>query len=284
MSATETAIRVLTWATDRDGPPPSGDLRELGALVTPDAAARQALARAAAHMAARLSLVSPPLGDPEPLGASALWLAAAIGAHRHPAAIDLIKCCEPSPSAWDLIARHAVILPALEHLPPLFAEALVTTSPLTGLLILPPGGQEDQLALLCERLLDHFDGRRLLVHLFCQAESPAPMLSWRGRLLAALRLAARYQPFVLDVYEAAVALHAQAWLARIAEAQRILSGPPAPPARLQLALSIGRWWQPLRAMHRAHLDWLRERRYLDFHIYLQGIKLASMIGHLQGER
>jgi hypothetical protein len=29
---------------------------------------------------------------------------------------------------------------------------------------------------------------------------------------------------------------------------------------------------------------LRERRYLDFHIYLQGIKLASAIARLRGER
>jgi hypothetical protein len=185
---------------------------------------------------------------------------------------------------WELIARHAVSQPALGHLPAAFAEALVTVSPLTGLLLLPPGGQEDQLTMLCERLLDHPDGRRLLVHLFCQADVPAPLLSWRGRLLEALRVAEQYQHVVLDVYEAAIALHAQAWLGRIAEARRILSMQGAPRERLQLALSVGRWWQPLRAMHRAHLDWLRERRYLDFHIYLQGIKLASAIARLRGER
>jgi hypothetical protein len=200
MAAMDTALRVLQWATVRHGSPPAGDLRELAALATPDAATRQALARLAALTAARLSLTSPPLGDAEAPGPGAIWLAAALGAAREPAAAELVTCCEPPRSVWELIARHAVIQPALGFLPPAFAEALVTMSPLTGLLLLPPAGQEDQLALLCERLLDHPDGCRLLVHLFCQAEVAAPLLSWRGRVLEALRLDDTYRHFVLDVY------------------------------------------------------------------------------------
>lgn len=45
MTAMDTALRVLQWAAVRNGPPPAGDLRELHALATPDAATRQALAR-----------------------------------------------------------------------------------------------------------------------------------------------------------------------------------------------------------------------------------------------
>ncbi len=282
MTATDTAIRVLEWAVGSAGPPPKGDLLELEALLTPDLRARQTLARLATITAARLSLAEVLAEDSEAPGPTAIWLAAAIGAAGHPAASEIIKCCDPPQPLWELIARHAVIQPALGQLAPAFMEELVVSSPLTGLLVLPPEGREDELMQLCERLLD-YSARRLLVNLFCQPKTAAPVLNWRRLLLDSLRVAEHYQPFVLDVYEAAIALHARAWTDHITWARGLLSVPGAPQKQLELALAIGRWWQPLRALHRAYLDWLRERPYMHFHIYLQGIKLAADVARLRGE-
>jgi FtsH ternary system domain X1 len=145
MAAMDTAMRVLQWAAVRHGPPPSGDLCDLAALAKPDVETRQALARLAVLTAARLSLSPPPLGDAEAPGTGAIWLAAAIGAARHPAAAELISCCDPPRSMWELIARHAVIQPVLDYLPVAFAETLLAVSPLTGLLFLPPLGRQTSL-------------------------------------------------------------------------------------------------------------------------------------------
>jgi len=51
--------------------------------------------------------------------------------------------------------------------------------------------------------------------------------------------------------------------------------------QLQLVLSIGRWWEPLRAIHAAHHQAIRERNHLEFHTYLQGIRLAAMVNRLR---
>lgn len=280
MSALATAVRVIEWASAPAGPPPPGDLRSLEALLEPLPAQRGRLGRLAALTAARLSLTAPPLGETVPLGCSAFLLAAAIGAPQQPAAVELARSCDPPRSAWELVARHAVVGPALDYMLPALAETLSAASPLTALLRVPPKGEENQIVRLGERLLGHPDGRRLLVNQFCQPSVPAPWLAWRGSLLDRLRLAPGCQPFVLDVYEAALALYGSAWSALIQKALAVLSGPELSRDQLGFLLAVAAWWEPLRALHRSHLDWLRARRYLDFYLYLQGIRLAQIVEQL----
>ena len=281
MSALDTAVRVMEWACGPVGPPPAGDLRSLEALLEPLPAQCALLGRLAALTAAHLSLTAPPLGEVAPPGCSAFLLAAAIGAAQRPEAVQLVRYCDPPPcSAWELVARHAVVRPALAYLPSMLAETLCGASPLTALLLVPPRGEESQVVQLCERLLAHPDGRRLLVNQFCQPNVPSPLLAWRGRLLDRLRLAPDCQPFVLDVYEAALALYGSAWSAVTQEAATVLSGPELSKDRLDFVLAVAAWWEPLRALYRSHLDWLRARPYLDFYLYLQGIGLAQRVRSL----
>ncbi len=282
MSAIDTATRVLEWASSPAGPPPPGDLRDLEALAEPGAELRAALGRLAALTAARMTLASPPLGDAAPPGPAALWLAVAVGAASRPEASEIVRCCAPADSAWELIARHAVVGRVWEHVPPILAETLLGASPLSALLTVPPRGEEDAIRLLGEGLLEHRDGRRLLVSTFSQPEDLAPLLAWRGSLLDGLRQAEAHRTFVLDVYEAAIALHRDAWLDRIRAAGSVLADPAALPETLEFALAVAGWWEALRNLHRSHLDWLRERKYMDFHVYLQGIKVASFAARLRG--
>jgi hypothetical protein len=277
MSALDTAVRVMEWACGPVGPPPPGDLRSLEALLEPLPAQRDLLGRLAALTAAHLSFTAPPLGEAAPPGCSAFLLAAAIGAAQRLGAVELVRCCDPPRSAWELVARYAVVRPALAYLPSMLAETLCVVSPLTALLLVPPRGEENQVAQLGERLLVHPDGRRLLVNQFCQPKVPAPLLAWRGSLLDRLRLAPDCQPFVLDVYEAALALYGSTWSAVTREAATVLSGPEPSKERLDFVLAVAAWWEPLRALHRSHLNWLRAMPYLDFYLYLQGIWLAQMV-------
>ncbi len=287
MSAADTAMRVLEWASSPAGPPPPGDLRALEALAEPGPELRAALGRLAARSAARMTLASPPLGDASPPGPAALWLAAAVGAASRPEASEIVRCCPPAPSAWERVARHAVVRRAWGHVPPVLAEALLGASPLTALLAAPPRGDEDATRLVGERLLEHRDGRRLLVAVLSRPadglpEDQTPRLAWRGSLLDGLRQEDAHRTFVLDVYEAAIALHRAAWIERIHAAASILAQPGAPQEHLDFALAAAAWWEPLRSLHRSHLDWIRERKYMDFHVYLQGIKLATFAARLQG--
>ncbi len=277
MSALDTAVRVMEWAYGPGGPPPTGDLRSLEALLEPASAQRDLLGRLAALTAAPLSLTVPPLGEVPPPGCSAFLLAAAIGAAQRPEAVELVRYCDPPRSAWELVARHAVVRPALDYMPLALAETLCGASPLTALLRVPPKGEENPIVQLAERLLAHPDGRRLLVHQFCQPNVPAPLLVWRGTLLDRLRPAPGYQPFVLDVYEAALAVYGSAWSTVTQQALAVLSGPELSKDRLDFVLAVAAWWEPLRALYRSHLDWLRARPYLDFYLYLQGIRLAQIV-------
>jgi hypothetical protein len=285
MSAAGSAIAVLDWCAAPAGPPPRGDLQDLDALVRPGAAARAALARTVAVAAARLGL-SPLLPRPgsAPLAAEPLWLAAAIGAAPHTAADRLIDACPPTRVLADLIARHAVVGPALLHLPGDTAEQLLLRSPLTAVLMLPPRGGEDEAVLLCERLAATPAGRRLLVHAFAAAEAHAGLLGWRGRLMEALRLGSAEAParpeLIVDIVEAALAQHRAEWSALLRRALGSLAT-ESDGARLGLALAAGRWWESFRAVHRNTPRAVRERGYLDFHVYLDGLRLAALAAALR---
>jgi hypothetical protein len=296
VSATETALRVVRWSTFPAGALPRGDLHELGALASPAPEVRAFLGKLAATTAARLALDAPPLSDARPAGPAALWLAAAAGAAATPEAGELVRLCPPAQGGWDLVLRHAVVGATLDAVPPLFAESLRAASPLTALLLAPARGEEDDIVALAERLLAQADGRRLLINTLSTPVDDPESLRWRGLLLQSLRLQPRSRPFVLDVYEAAVAVHGRRWLGTIDYAFHALGASHAasePPAvtgdgaragerGLQLALAVGEYWAALRALRRTHLSWLQRRPYLHFNVYLQGIKLASTVEKLQG--
>jgi hypothetical protein len=284
MTAERSAIAVLAWCEAPDGPPPRGDLSDLAELVRPGPAARAALARAVAIAAARLGL-APLLAEPAaPLAPEPLWLAAAIGAAPQAAAERLIDACPPTRALADLVARHAVVGPALLHLPAVTAEQLLLCSPLTAVLMLPPRGGEDEAVLLCERLAATAAGRRLLVHAFAAAEDHPGLLAWRGRLMEALRLGSAGAParpeLIVDIVEAALAGHRADWAALIRRALASL-GADTDPARLHLALAAGRWWESFRAVYRNDPRAVRERGYLDFHVYLEGLRLAALTASLR---
>ena len=276
MSALDTAIRVLDWALEPEIPPPMGSLTHLETLLKPTPAAQAALGRLAASTAALVGLRTPPLGDATAPGGGAFLLAAAIGAAQHPAAAELLRCADSPRSAWDWVVRHGLAQAALAHMPPVLAERLHAASPLTALLLAPLPGEENQAVQLAEHCLAHADGRRLLIHHCCDPNASSKCLVWRGLLLGRLGLVSEFQPTVLDVYETAVALHRQPWLELTQESWAALGGPTPSAERLELITAVAAWWEPLRALHRAHLDWLRERTYLDFNLYLQGIKLAQV--------
>jgi hypothetical protein len=282
MSAAATARRVLDWSLAPDGSPPGGDLEGLAALLAPGDELRRALARAGQVAIARLGLGPADTLPGPPLGSATLVLAAAIGAALHPAAADLANLCPPPRGGPALALHHALVAPALAYLPPARRENLVLRSPLTAVLHIPPGGGEDAALSLAEDLIATRSGRRLLAQCLAEPSTDARCLDWRGRLLATLRLAPDLVPFVLDVYEAAVALHAPDWLRLTHGAMGILGSPGPDSKTLATALAVGRWWEPFLALYRADHEAIRARRYLnDFDLYLAGIRLAQAVIHLR---
>lgn len=275
-TAAANAHAVLRWAMLPDGPPPQGDLTELAALLNPDAALRQTLGELASSACARLGLHKPQPAGAAPLGIEVLCLAAAIGAAHHLAAIDLVRLCPPATGPVALALHHSLVAPALAHLPPALSEELLLCSPLSALLTLPPPGTLDAAINLCARLASGPTGRRLLVHRLAEPQITTQQLVWRAHLFAVLRAEPGLQGFVLDIYEAAVALHAEPWLLQIRHAVRTLAAPEPEPAALQLAMAVGQWWEAFLALYRANHDAIRERRYLkDFELYLAAIRLAQ---------
>lgn len=280
MSAIETALQVLEWASEPEGPPPLAGLEAVDKLLAPDAAALARLGQFAAQAAAKLGVPAPPWDDPEPPGPAGLLLAAAIGAARHPAAVELARCADPPRNAWDQVARHALVRAALAHVPPLLGEALLAAAPLTCLWLVPPPGQENHALQLAEQLLAHPAGRRLLAHHYAEPTRAAPWLAWRGSLLDRLRADPAFRAFVLDVYETAFALHRPAWQGLTSEAWALLDGGELTEDGYRFVAAVADWWQPLRALYRAEPARLRERTYLDFELYLQGIRLAHWVGQI----
>ncbi len=290
MSATETALRVLYWTFSHTGPFPHGDLGQLEALATPAPEVRAFVTNLANACAARLSLSRPPFGDTSALGSTPIWLAAAAGAGSHPQAVDLVRCCRAAARGWDLVARHAVVAPLVTAAaaPASFCEELLLASPLTQLLWAPGRGEYDATISTARQLLGHRDAERLLVATLAAPTDIPAVLSWRGALLGALWNLPQHQSFVLDVFECAVALHSAEWCALIddaflalAQSEAMLDGAGDEPALR--ARSIGAFWEPLRSIRRARLEWIRKRRYLDFETYLYAIRLAAVVSRLQGE-
>jgi hypothetical protein len=285
MSALKTARDVIHWAINPDGPPPQGDLFDLEHLLKADADLLKLLSDFAGLSATRLGLIPPESDTTDGISADTLCLAAAIGGMTFQPA-DAMKLLDVIPTPdnhWQRIVCHGLIFPAIQShfLGAPQAEALLMRSPLTAVLFLPPKGGEDAAINLCKQLTEIPQGRKLLIQHFADPESHAGQFSWRGRLMASLRLSDTYRDFVLEIYETAIAIHGKAWRQRIQQANMILSGAEPLDSELNLALSIGRWWDPMRGIYQSHHQAIRERHYLDFHTYLDGIRLANAVHRLR---
>lgn len=288
MSATDTAVRVLDWALRGSGPPPRGDLRDTLALVRPSPVLQEALAQLAAVTTARLRLTTPAFGTGGRLGVGEALLAAGLGALTQPAAVQhLLPAAPPATEPCQWLLRHGLLLKALPFLPPaedtLLLDTLLTASPLTALLTRPPPGRQDELIRLALDLLDRPGGRRWLQLALAEPVSDAEIRRWRQDLLERLRLASEAAAgFVLDVYETLLIHYAEPALRQVRAARQVLaSAGTADPDRLQDALSVAGWWQPLWALARSHPAALRERRYLGYD-YREGLALYRLALQLGG--
>jgi hypothetical protein len=286
-------------------PPPLGEPSGLGDLLTFSPAAAGAVSRLAATTAARLGLMIPPVSDQGALdqpgsdnatgpGIAAVWLAAAVGLRRHSIAMDIARCCPPPPvqwhdGAWDLVARHGVASAAAGYAGQDLRHLLMAASPLSALLDLPAPGGEDQAIRLCRSLAASPDTLRPVVEAFAGPGADPVHLAWRASVLGQLALDPLTRAFVLDVYEAAVALYGAEWRERLDDSVRVLGDAAAARAvapattatatatatATDIAFAIGRWWRPLRVVARSHHDAIRARTYLDFNVYWQGLRLAA---------
>ncbi|VFN02597.1 MAG: hypothetical protein BECKG1743D_GA0114223_105353 [Candidatus Kentron sp. G] len=289
MTAITTTLAVLDWSLAPEGPPPGGDLAELDALLSPPVLVRATLAEVATVAAARLGLspkTIPPETTAEPLAPDGIWLAAAIGAGSHPGftttAIELVRLCNAA-TGWSgnwlgLAACHALVGPALAFVPEILAAELRLVSPLTSVLSLPAKGEEDVALALAERLAGTPDGQRLIAHRFADPNAHPEEIRWRARIMEDFRLTGHHRLLALDIYEAAVALHAEGWKRRIGEATAILAAREPTPGQLETAMAIGSWWLPFLGLYRNDHEAIRERRYLnDFDLYLAGLRLAQVV-------
>jgi hypothetical protein len=170
MTATATALQVLTWAAEPVGQIPAGPLWDVAALRSPPGRVRDAAGQLARQTAARLGAGVPPFAEPLPgqpksgqpksgqpsIGLGAVFLAVAVGGRRQASAAALLAGAVPppaprrNPGAWyDLIARHGVAGVAVTALAEAGASAEITTSPPeAGQATAPETPQEPLLELL----------------------------------------------------------------------------------------------------------------------------------------
>ena len=282
MSAIQTARDVIHWAISPDGSPPQGDLYDLNHLLKADSELFTLLSHFAGLAATRLGLI-PTISDE--VSADALCMAAAIGGmtFQPESAMKLLGAIPSPDNNWQRIVFHGLVFPVIQShfLASSQIDALLMQSPLTAVLFFPPKGEEDTAINLCKALAELPQGRKLLTRHFADPKSHTDQFSWRGRLMASLRLSETHRDFVLEIYETAVAIHGKAWKHRIQQANAILCSEDPLESELKLAISIGRWWDPLSGLYRSHHQAIRERHYLDFHTYLDGIRLANAVQRLR---
>jgi len=216
-------VRVLRWARDdRTAPPPTGDLADLGALVRPPAAVREAIGQLCAAESARLRLGRPVLGDRGPVGLSGALLAAAIGGRALPVARDLLGQVRAARTGHDLVVHHALARAAGRNGVSADVVAdVAAASPLTGILGAPPITRVD----VCRRVLTDIvladpGGRRLVVTAFAVPEADPARAAWRGSVLDGLRSNEQWRDVALDVYRLARQAHGAGHDALVAAAAR----------------------------------------------------------------
>lgn len=280
MSATATAARVLSWAAEPEGAPPTGPLWEAALLANPPAAVSDAAVQLACRTAALLGTGSPPFSDGPPsagrIGLGVVFLAAAVGGRQQGGtAAQLAQAIPPSaprraPDAWyNLVARHGLVSVAVTALDgtgpgsghpeqdpdtirgePL-TELLLDASPLTAVLHRPPlralrSDATAQAVSTAVALLGRPRGQQVLATGLADWSPLAHVLTWRARLLSRLRF--DHPDLLLDVCLTARTRHAARWDDRVRWAARQLSsrGPVDP-----LALATLQFWAPLEAFERS---------------------------------
>ncbi|MFD0272341.1 hypothetical protein ACFVHB_00335 [Kitasatospora sp. NPDC127111] len=261
---------------------PEGRLRHPLDLADPDPDTASLTATLAARTAARLRLDRLAGAERRPVGVGAVLAAAAVGGRAEPAAGALLDAVPPPASFWDVLACHGVAGPVLGlhhgQLDPRFAEALLDVSPLTGVLD-RPGGRTQAAAeeLLIDVLLPDRQGRRTVASVWAEPPASPAQALWRGTMLDRLRLADT--AFVLNVYETAMLLHRPGHLARVEDARAAL----VPPADLDRARPVARWWSALAKLERSRRRLLRERPGLHPD-YLAGVRLHWQLTRLEALR
>jgi FtsH ternary system domain X1 len=285
VTAVSTAARVLAWAAEPVGLPPTGPLWEPAGLARPPAAVADAAAQLARRTAALLGAGSPPFGAQNRIGPGVLFLAAAVGGRQQagPAA-RLAQAVPPGrphrdPDAWyDLIARHglasAVVSaldgaepsPAPAHPEPEAAdrapeqplpELLLDASPLTAVLYRPSlraikSDATGHAVNAAVALLGRPRGQAVLADGLAGCALVTSVLAWRADLLARLRH--DHQDLLLDVYLVARTRFAVEWDERVAWAARqirALAARGGPSTVDPLAIATLRFWAPLAAIDRA---------------------------------
>jgi FtsH ternary system domain X1 len=289
VTAVSTAARVLSWAAEPAGPPPTGPLWEPAGLARPPAAVADAAAQLARRTAALLGAGSPPFGGRNRIGPGVLFLAAAVGGRQQagPAA-RLAQAIPPGrphrdPNAWyDLIARYGLVGPAVSALDgaePALApahpaparpepeaadrapgqplpELLLDASPLTAVLYRPSlraikSDATGHAVNAAVALLGRPRGQAVLADGLAGCSLVTSVLAWRADLLARLRH--DHQDLLLDVYLVARTRFAAEWDERVAWAARqiraLARGGPSPVD--PLAIATLRFWAPLAAIERA---------------------------------
>jgi len=283
MSAAGTALQVLNWAAGEEMKPPGaihggsppipgGDLADAAELAAPPAPVRTAIGQLAAITTARLRLTAPPLRDSRPPGPAAGILAAAVSCRAESAAAMSALQAAASVgmlSAYDLAALHGVARHALRagHFEQRTADLIRDLSPLTAALDHPsPSGEYVTENLLVSRVLPDRDGRDLAVRTFAEPTADPEQASWRADVLARRRL--RDLPFVLDVYEAGLALFGREHQRRLRDAQSLLFGQPPD---IAAARPLLQWWRALSEIERARPAEIRRRRLITT-VYVEGVR------------
>lgn len=274
--AVTTARRVLSWAAEPTGLPPTGQLLGARALAAPGRAAVDDL-RALAHAhTGRQAVGVPPLGDPSPIGLGALLFAAAIGGRDQPR--EAGKLAEALPAArldhsteagWaDALARHAVVGPFVAHpaagRPPPVApagaepatspaeplrEVLLRESPLSGVLHRPSaerlaadGAPAVEIATM-SALAGRPRGGQLLAAALAGFSTDHQVLEWRARLLRLLATTGHRPDVAAEAYWLARARHGAAWDAALHRTREAFTSITSAPD--ELAFAVGRYWLPL---------------------------------------
>jgi hypothetical protein len=259
--ARQAVLRVLRWATDGGvGPPPDGVAADADELIDPPADVRRAAGELAAVTAARLRLGRPPLGDPSPLGPGLVFLALAVALRRMPPitmraggrlyphhcaliaelAVDAVANADRGALA-EWVAREGLVGAAAPFVSGDLFDTMMSASPLTAVLDVPPAGQASDAMVAAERVRATPDGRRLLVRTLASPGASGRARAWRARLMEAWRLDDEPgRTLLLDVYERALTAHHSATLADVAEAESALLMPvdePTPTRPQNLAIS-----------------------------------------------
>lgn len=290
MNATQTAIDVINWTMSGTGSPPWGHLSATLALGKPSKALRVAMQTLTAQTSAKMYWGAPPLHDERPLGVGGAILAAAIGGlHTPNYARQMIPAIPPAANPAEWLLRHALvtrILPFLTQTAPLadLKADFFAVSPLTALINTPPPSQQNTLMSLVEQLFERLASRRWLQLSLAQPTDNQAIRDWHQNILAQLRQTEQDQKttFVLDVYETLMIHHRPAAFKQVRSARRVLRDENASKdeQRLQEALSIAQWWQPLWALRRTRKDEIRQRLYLDYQ-YLEGLELYTLAQRLR---